>query len=132
MGTHLRDIRKKQTKLGDGKSVKGSKHRLTDKAIDKLQSYYGNAIRANVKPGKLTAQQQKEQMTVMLDYLHLRGHRPGPLFITMDGGPVSRAVFTEKLSQSIKFCGLDPSRNKGHSFRIGAASHAAERGMSDA
>ena len=65
MGTHLRDIRKKQTKLSDGKSVKGSKHRLTDKAIDKLQTYYGNAIRANVKPGKLTAQQQKEQISVM-------------------------------------------------------------------
>ena len=29
-------------------------------------------------------------------------------------------------------CGLDPSRYKGHSFRIGAASYAADRGFSDA
>ena len=65
MGTHLRELRKKQTKLKDGKSVKGSKHRLTDKAIDKLQTYYGNAIRANVKPGKLSAEKQKSQIAVM-------------------------------------------------------------------
>ena len=31
-----------------------------------------------------------------------------------------------------KLCGLNPSVYKGHTFRIGAASHAAERGMSDA
>ena len=66
MGTHLRELRKKkQTKLKDGKSVKGSKHRLTDKAIDKLQTYYGNAIRANVKPDKLSAEEQKSQIAVI-------------------------------------------------------------------
>ena len=65
MGTHLRELRKISTKLNDGKSVKGRKHRLTDKAIDKLQTYYGNAIRANVKLGKLTSQQQKDQISVM-------------------------------------------------------------------
>jgi hypothetical protein len=65
MGTHLRELRKKQPKLKDGKSVKGSKHRLTDKTLDKLQTYYGNAIRANVKPGKLTPQEQKKQIKIM-------------------------------------------------------------------
>ena len=65
MGTHLRELRKIEKQLKDGKSVKGSKHRLTDKAIDKLQCYYGNAIRANVKPGKLTAEQQKSQISTM-------------------------------------------------------------------
>ena len=32
---------------------------------------------------------------------------------------------------AIKYCGLDPSRYKGHSFRIGAASYAADAGMSE-
>ena len=65
MGTHLRQLRKKQPKLKDGKSVKVSKHRLTDKTLDKIQTYYGNAIRANVKPGTLTPQEQNELIEVM-------------------------------------------------------------------
>ena len=36
------------------------------------------------------------------------------------------------LSTALKFCGLDPTRYKGHSFRISAATHAADKGMSDA
>ena len=35
-------------------------------------------------------------------------------------------------SAAVQLCGLGPSRYKGHSFRIGAASHAADRGWSDA
>lgn len=72
------------------------------------------------------------QVQFLLGYLSLRGYGPGPLFILGDGSPVSRAAFTEKLSMAITYCGLDPSRYKGHSFRIGAASHAADAGMSDA
>ena len=69
---------------------------------------------------------------LMLDYLALRGNKPGPLFITLHGHPVSRANFTDPLSLAIKLCGLNPARYKGHSFRIGAASHASDRGLSDA
>ena len=68
---------------------------------------------------------------IILDYLSLRGSRPGPLFHLGDGSPVSRAIFIDKLSMAIKYCGLDPSCYKGHSFRIGAASYAADAGMSD-
>ena len=67
-----------------------------------------------------------------MDYLSLRGSRPGPLFCVADGSPVSRYIFIYKLSMAIKYCGLDPSRYKGHSFRIGAASYAADAGTSDA
>ena len=65
-------------------------------------------------------------------YLALRGTGPSPIFITVDGLPVSRSKFSQHLSRVIQLCGLAPSRYKGHSFRIGAASHAAERGLSDA
>lgn len=68
----------------------------------------------------------------LLNYLKLRGDTPGPLFRFVDFSPVSRAYFSSKLSIVLKSCSLDPSRYKGHSFRIGAASHAASKGMSDA
>ena len=56
------------------------------------------------------------------------GNRPGPLFLNSDNSPVSRTIFAELLSLSLKACRLDSARYKGHIFRIGAA----ERGMSDA
>ena len=69
---------------------------------------------------------------LLLEYLSLRGNQPGPLFLNSDNSPVSRTHFADLLSLSLKACGLDSTRYKGHSFRIGAASFAAERGMSDA
>ena len=66
MGKALRELRKKTTgKLNDGSSVGGKKHRLTDFCMDKLQTYYGNAIRRNVKPGVLTSDEAKKQIKIM-------------------------------------------------------------------
>lgn len=68
----------------------------------------------------------------LLEYLARRGNRPRSLFLTPDYNPVSRIFFADLLSLSLKACGLDSTRYKGHSFRIGTASFAAERGMCDA
>ena len=68
---------------------------------------------------------------ILLGYLLLRGSSPGFLFQHLDGSPVTRSEFTVWLDTVIKSCGLDPSRYKGHSFRIGAASYAAEQGYSE-
>ena len=68
----------------------------------------------------------------LLSYLRLRGNSPGPLFMMADFSPVSRSYFSSTLSTVLKFCSMDPTRYKGHSFRIGAASHAADKGLSDA
>lgn len=48
MGSRLRSLKKRsgKNKLEDGKSI-GGRGRLTDKVIDKLQVYYGRAIRDN-------------------------------------------------------------------------------------
>lgn len=48
MGTRLRKLKQKfgSKPLSNGKPIKGA-GRLTDKIIDKLQSFYGNAIRGN-------------------------------------------------------------------------------------
>ena len=55
---------------------------------------------------------------------------PGPLFIDC-GKPITHNIFIEQLSWAVKSCGLDSSRYKGHSFRIGATSYGTDRGLSD-
>ena len=88
----------------------------------------------NERPFSITVSRQPQFCPVefLAKYLAMRGSRPGPLFITVDGVPVSRSYFSNQLSSAIQFCGLPPSVYKGHSFRIGAASHAADKGLSDA
>ena len=65
-------------------------------------------------------------------YSSLRGSAPGPLFCFAGGAPVKTPHFTQQLRRALIFCGLDSSRYKSHSFRIGASSWAAEKGLSDA
>ena len=68
----------------------------------------------------------------LLDYFAHRGLADGPLFQTRDGHAISRKMFTDHLAIIFRMCGLDANRYKGHSFRIGAATFAAECGFSDA
>ena len=69
---------------------------------------------------------------LLLEYLALRGTQPGAIFVSHLGIPVSRDEFTTHLKRVFRHCGLDTSKYKSHSFRIGAASHVAENGYSDA
>lgn len=61
----------------------------------------------------------------ILGYLDLGNHSPGAFFQLHNGEAVPRNTFSLFLSSAIKQCGLDPAQYKGHSFRIGAAPHAA-------
>ena len=63
-------------------------------------------------------------------YLQLRGSRPGYPFLSQSGQPVSRRDFTDQLGLHLKACNLPTSSYKSHSFRIGAATHAASRDLS--
>ena len=66
------------------------------------------------------------------NYLSLRGPQAGCLFLTANGLPLSRRHFDNITQRCLRFCDLDLSRYKGHSFRIGGASYAATKGFSDA
>ena len=68
----------------------------------------------------------------LLRWCRVRGSNSGPLFCRADGSAVKTEVFTQQLKGALAFCDLDCSSYKSHSFRIGAASLAAENGMSDA
>lgn len=67
-----------------------------------------------------------------LDYIKMSGTQDGPLFMKEDGTSVCRKEFINVLNLALKLCDLDPNKYKGHSFRIGAATYAAEQGISDA
>ena len=62
----------------------------------------------------------------------MRGSAKGPLFAFANASPVSRNFFCQYLSKALQWAGLDPSKYKAHSFRIGAATTAAYMGMSEA
>ena len=68
----------------------------------------------------------------LLDYFLRRDLSDGPLFRTYDGHAVLRKLFTHYLALIFRICGLDPTKYKGHSFCIGAATFGAECGFSDA
>ena len=71
-------------------------------------------------------------MQILIDYIKQRGYNHGPLFSFTSGNAVSINQFNTELRRALKFCGLDCSRCKSLSFRIGAACYAAEKGFSDA
>ena len=67
---------------------------------------------------------------VLTNYLHLRGPCAGPLFIFQDGCPLSRALLSSLLQATLQAAGV-PGKFSGHSFRIGAATTASQRGIPD-
>lgn len=70
-------------------------------------------------------------VTAVQTYLELRKHEreDQPLFSFMDGSAISRNIFTNQLKLSLKWAGLNLQHYKSHSFRIGAATTAAMRGI---
>lgn len=69
---------------------------------------------------------------LLTEFIRLRGSHDGPLFAFPNMEAILTAQFNTELRRALTFCGLDIARYKSHSFRIGAACHAAERGFSDA
>jgi hypothetical protein len=53
------------------------------------------------------------------------------IFVFANINPIPRYFFNNKLTDCISFCGLDVTRFKSHSLRIGGASHYANLGYSD-
>ena len=59
----------------------------------------------------------------LIQYCELRGSSPGPLFCHADQSPILTHQFNVELQHCLAYCGLDTSRYKSHSFRIGGACH---------
>ena len=70
-------------------------------------------------------------VTALLNYLIIRGSTPGPLFHFHNSKPLTKSNFTAKFREYLTLAGVDCTTYSGHSFRIGAASTAAAKGIPD-
>ena len=88
------------------------------------------------RPFDILIQREEAQpfcaLHALVQYCEVRGSSNGPLFCFPDSSPVTVGHFNTELHRCLTFCGLDTAHYKSHSFRIGAASHAAEMGFTDA
>ena len=70
-------------------------------------------------------------VAAVLDYMKVRGPCPGPLFVFTDGRVLTRQRFVDAVRSALETAGIDQSKYCSHSFRIGAASTAAAKGIED-
>ena len=70
-------------------------------------------------------------VTLLAHYLLICPKVEGPLFIFEEKVPISRQFFCKCLHQCLIHIGLCSKDYQSHSFRIGAATHAASQGISD-
>ena len=70
-------------------------------------------------------------VAAVLSYMMKRGSNPGPLFIFSDGKPLTRSRFVSEVKEALAKAGVDSSCYSGHSFRSGAATTAAKRGIGE-
>ena len=64
-------------------------------------------------------------------FLAILGNSPGPLFQFKDRTPLTKQRFIFHIRSALQSAGIDPTQYAGHSFRIGAATTAAQRGIQD-
>ena len=64
-------------------------------------------------------------VAAILAFIAARGDCQGPLFLTVDGIPLTKPVFIAELRKILAAVGLPQDNYAGHSFRIGAATSAA-------
>ena len=70
-------------------------------------------------------------VAAVLSYMVARGNTPGPLFIWEDGRCLTRERFVAGVRAALEAAGYVANDYAGHSFRIGAATTAAQCGIQD-
>jgi hypothetical protein len=67
----------------------------------------------------------------VLAYVTFRGTRPGAFFCATGGSPMTKSRFVEMVRSSLSRARVPIAGYSGHSFRIGAATAAAQAGIPD-
>ena len=71
-------------------------------------------------------------VAAVLGFMAAAGRKQGPLFQYASGKPLTQAGFVVELKSALDRQGVCSAGYSGHSFRIGAATAAAEAGIGDA
>ena len=71
-------------------------------------------------------------VTALLKFLIVRKKGEGPLFRYQDGRLLTRPRLVEAVRAALREAGLDDAKYCNHSFRIGAATTTAAKGIKDA
>ena len=110
-----------------------------DVAVDSHSS--PSLVKIHIKTSKTDQEQEGADIYVgktgdilcpvaaLLAYLAVRGASPGPLFQLQDRTPLTKDYTSYR--SSLTDIGLEASQYAGRSFRIGAATTAAEKGIED-
>lgn len=67
----------------------------------------------------------------VLTYVARRGSALGPFFRFEDGSPLTKQRFVDRIQEALTRAGITTHGYSGHSFRIGAATAAADAGLED-
>ena len=70
-------------------------------------------------------------MSAILAYVAARPRGSGPLFLFKDGSFLTRDKLVAAVRLALQHAGMNASQYSGHSFRIGAATTAAQVGIED-
>ena len=70
-------------------------------------------------------------VVAVVSYMAMRGQQPGLFFRRQSGKPLTKPQFIAEVKKALTAAGLDHGPFSGHSFRIGAATAAAQAGIPD-
>ena len=70
-------------------------------------------------------------VSAVLAYIAIRREVAGPLFMFSDSSPLTRTKLISAVQRALAQAGFDTAGYTGHSFRIGAATTAAQAGIED-
>ena len=76
-------------------------------------------------------QSQVCPVEALIKYIGVCSPDTGPLFDFQSRSPLTRQALVSHLHEALEKVGIDHSRYNGHSFRIGTATTAAQRGLKD-
>ena len=113
-------------------------HHLTSQDLQVDSLVNPTSIKVHVKSSKTDPFRQGyyiyigkgRPIAAIIQYLKLRGPSTGPLFINLDGNPLTRQALSTTIQSILQAAGVQ-GQFSGHSFWIGAATTAAGQRVPD-